>query len=60
VTPLDVIKRRLVGPVVAWLDRYIDLYYIANGALRREIALRAPGCRGRTSAPRASKAWRCL
>jgi SAM-dependent methyltransferase len=46
VTPFNFIKRRLVGPIVAWLDRHIDLYYIANGSLRREIALRAPACRG--------------
>lgn len=45
-TPFAFIKRHVVGPVAAWLDRRIDLYYVANGALRREIALRAPACHG--------------
>jgi SAM-dependent methyltransferase len=45
-TPLDFLKFRIVDPVLAWFDRRIDLYSIANGALRREIAARAPSCRG--------------
>ncbi len=45
-TPVDFVKLKLADPVLAWLDRHIDLYCIANGALRREIALRAPLCRG--------------
>lgn len=45
-SPLDLLKRRVIGPAAGWLDQHIDLYYIANGSLRREIARRAPLCRG--------------
>ena len=40
------VKQRFLGPVAAWVDRGISLHYVANQALRREVAVVAPRCRG--------------